>query len=494
MRGYGVGPNFLCLLTTFWDEAELVCKAGGHFGKRPFKSGRGVTQGGPVSSRTFNLMVDAVVRTWLRLGLGDEASHHGLGELISRLLVEFYADDAIIMSRCPADLQISLDRLVALFEEVGLATNTDKTKAMICVPGKIRTRLLEDVYANSREGLGNRRQWQKDRVECDHCGLELAAGSLRSHLETQHNVFRSLVLNKDLEVKGPSCTYRARAIGPYRDSWDCPYPGCVGTATTKWNLRRHFNDRHPGDKISIPGEGVLPKCGLCGMQTNFSNAPRHEQSEYCQAMTQKRCQHKNAEAAAKAQDESFSAYGVELETVDSFKYLGRLLRYDDNDAMAIRSNLGKARAMWGRLSRVLRAENASPRVCSLFYKATIQAVMLFGSETWNISPASMRSLEGFHLRAARRMAGMMPRKSPNGEWTYPKTEEVLEAAGLHTVQAYIEIRRNTILKFVAQRPIMELCLEAERKRGTGPRQYWWDQPMDLEGARDATATGDFESN
>ena len=118
--------------------------------------------------------------------------------------------------------------------------------------------------------------------------------------------------------------------------------------------------------------------------------------------------------------------------------------------------------------------------------------MLFGSESWNISPASMRSLEGFHLRAARRMAGMMPRKSPNDEWTYPKTEEVLEAAGLHTVQAYIEIRRNTILKFVAQRPIMELCLEAERKRGTGPRQYWWDQPMDLEGARDATATGDFE--
>ena len=68
----------------------------------------------------------------------------------------------------------------------------------------------------------------------------------------------------------------------------------------------------------------------------------------------------------------------------------------------------------------------------------------------------------------------------------------METAGLYMVHKYIEFRRHTILKFVARRTIMELCLEAERKRGTGPQQYWWDQPMDLEGARDVVATGDFE--
>ena len=70
----------------------------------------------------------------------------------------------------------------------------------------------------------------------------------------------------------------------------------------------------------------------------------------------------------------------------------------------------KARGVWGRLSRVMRAENASPRVCGMFYKATVQAVLLFGSETWCLSPANLRLLEGFHVHAARRMTGMMPKR------------------------------------------------------------------------------------
>ena len=114
-----------------------------------------------------------------------------------------------------------------------------------------------------------------------------------------------------------------------------------------------------------------------------------------------------------------------------------------------------------------------PTVCSLFYKATIQAVLLFGRETWNVSPASMRSLDWFHLRVSRCMTSMMPRRSPNGKnWTYPATEEVLETMGMYTVKKYVEVLRNIILKFLARRPIIELCMETERKRGTGPCQYW----------------------
>ena len=54
------------------------------------------------------------------------------------------------------------------------------------------------------------------------------------------------------------------------------------------------------------------------VQTNFSNAPRHEQSDYCQAMMQKWCQHRNDAASAKAPDKSFTAYDVKVETVESF--------------------------------------------------------------------------------------------------------------------------------------------------------------------------------
>jgi hypothetical protein len=69
-----------------------------------------------------------------------------------------------------------------------------------------------------------------------------------------------------------------------------------------------------------------------------------------------------------------------------------LLAYDDNDSQAMRLNLKKARKSWAQVSRVLRAENASPKVCGVFYKATVQAVLLFGSETWKLSPLSLKSL------------------------------------------------------------------------------------------------------
>jgi hypothetical protein len=38
----------------------------GNYGA-PFKAGRGVTQGGPLSAKLFNIMVNVVVREWLRL-------------------------------------------------------------------------------------------------------------------------------------------------------------------------------------------------------------------------------------------------------------------------------------------------------------------------------------------------------------------------------------------------------------------------------------------
>ncbi|EJK48206.1 hypothetical protein THAOC_33017 [Thalassiosira oceanica] len=53
------------LIRTFWDEQKLVCRAAKRYGE-PFKASRGVTQGGPLSPKIFNIMVDAIVREWIR--------------------------------------------------------------------------------------------------------------------------------------------------------------------------------------------------------------------------------------------------------------------------------------------------------------------------------------------------------------------------------------------------------------------------------------------
>ena len=68
----------------------------------------------------------------------------------------------------------------------------------------------------------------------------------------------------------------------------------------------------------------------CGMQPNFALAPNHEQIATCQVGAEKREQHKHEEAAAKAMDETFTAYGVELEQVKVFKYLVRQIRGHSN--------------------------------------------------------------------------------------------------------------------------------------------------------------------
>ena len=127
-----------------------------------------------------------------------------------------------------------------------------------------------------------------------------------------------------------------------------------------------------------------------------------------------------------------------------------------------------------------------------FYQATVQAVLLFRSETWVPTPSMMRTLEGFHVQAARRMTGMMPERKSDGSWVYPDSEKVLKAAGLRMIAHYVGVRRATILRYVSERPIYELCMEAKRKRGTGKKTYWFEQAMVLEEdeASPASATAD----
>ena len=69
----------------------------------------------------------------------------------------------------------------------------------------------------------------------------------------------------------------------------------------------------------------------------------HRSTNTCQEGYNHKRQHKAATYSIRALDQSFTAYMEELERVEVFKYLDRLLTYDDNDAQAVRSNMKKAR-------------------------------------------------------------------------------------------------------------------------------------------------------
>lgn len=50
--------------------------------------------------------------------------------------------------------------------------------------------------------------------------------------------------------------------------------------------------------------------------------------------------------------------------------------------------------MWARVGQVLRGKAMAPCVAALFYKLVVQAVLLYGSETWNLTKATLVQLEG----------------------------------------------------------------------------------------------------
>jgi hypothetical protein len=46
---------------------------------------------------------------------------------------------------------------------------------------------------------------------------------------------------------------------------------------------------------------------------------------------------------------------------------------------------------------VLRSKNTTRWVAAKFYKAVVQTVLLYSSETWNLTKAVLAWLEGFHV-------------------------------------------------------------------------------------------------
>ena len=78
------------------------------------------------------------------------------------------------------------------------------------------------------------------------------------------------------------------------------------------------------------------------MQVN-PMASGHQATKTCNAMHAARLQRKAVYDSAVALDAKFYAYGEELEKVEGFKYLRRLIVLDDDDTQAVRGNLSKAR-------------------------------------------------------------------------------------------------------------------------------------------------------
>jgi hypothetical protein len=478
LEGYGVGRRIVALLTNYWKKQRIVAKASGYHGD-PFEATRGVTQGDPMSPTIFNIVVDAVVRQWLSQVCNDAVAMNGLDYEVGEKCVLFYADDGLVAAMDKGWVQESFDTLINLFERVGLRTNTQKTKAMICTPGHISGRQSDYVYERRMTGSGDNFQArQRRRVTCSICKASLAHSSIATHRRVQHGETTMSGLYEPAPAVGLPAEYRV-SFPKTVSKIDCPIEGCPGRATSRANLRVHFMHRHARDTLVILEEGSFPnpRCEYCDM---FVPRPAihttHPRTAMCRKGADRKRQRLAKEDARRATEHVLMARGEPLESVSIFKYLGRLLSSNDDDWPAVHRNLSKARKSWARISRILTRDGATPRVSGMFYKAVVQSILLFGSETWVVTNTMLKALESFHRRVARRIAGKQPYRCRRTDtWIYPPIDKALEEVGLYSVSHYIEKRQNTVADYVATRPIFDLCRQSEISTGSQSSRRWWDQ-------------------
>ena len=109
--------------------------------------------------------------------------------------------------------------------------------------------------------------------------------------------------------------------------------------------------------------------------------------------------------------------------------------------------------------------------------AIVQAVLLYGADSWVISKKDWQKLESFHNRALRYMTGQHIRKEGD-EWKYPNHTVLEGQCQLFPIQTYIKRRRGTLWKYLKE--YRKELVEEMEKASVPPKNVnkilWWKQP------------------
>ena len=89
---------------------------------------------------------------------------------------------------------------------------------------------------------------------------------------------------------------------------------------------------------------------------------RHITNTQCAMGTEKKRCRLEAEEMREITEKAFHGYGMPLETVTPFKYLGRIMMASDDDWTSVVDNLRKAWKSWARMESILGREGDIPRV------------------------------------------------------------------------------------------------------------------------------------
>ena len=93
---YSFIPKLRRLLQWFWSDQVVVPKAGRYY-VRPFNMGRRGTQGDPISTTVFRILVNAVIRAVMIEVCIQHEANHGIGWEATKHNIAIYTYDGHIV-------------------------------------------------------------------------------------------------------------------------------------------------------------------------------------------------------------------------------------------------------------------------------------------------------------------------------------------------------------------------------------------------------------
>jgi len=135
LQDYGVGPNVIRIIATFWERHMVMPHQQAFFGK-PFPAERGLATGDIPAPVIYNIVMDAILCRWYADKAAQGMATRG----------RFYGDDGQLHDHDPEHLQRAMTMMEGPFLCVSLQVNGKKTKAMAILPTIATTNISDAVY------------------------------------------------------------------------------------------------------------------------------------------------------------------------------------------------------------------------------------------------------------------------------------------------------------------------------------------------------------
>ena len=118
--------------------------------------------------------------------------------------------------------------------------------------------------------------------------------------------------------------------------------------------------------------------------------------------------------------------GTDVESVDSFRYLGCLISNRNSCESDILSRICLAQAAYQLLHPCLFArEDVSIPTKMRVYLASVRSVLVYGCESWTVTSSLSSTLDSCEFGFLRRLLGVK-------SFPFPRNSEVLRRCGIHS--------------------------------------------------------------